>query len=59
MTIPQGPNQRWSMDFLPSALADGRRFRIPVIVDARLWVVREPATGQGASKESRPYQLDW
>ena len=35
MTIPQGPNQRWSMDFLPGALADGRRFRILAIVDAR------------------------
>jgi putative transposase len=25
MVIPQGPNQRWSLDFVSDALADGRR----------------------------------
>jgi len=33
MTIPQGPNQRWSVDFLSDALTDGRRFRIFAVVD--------------------------
>ena len=33
MAIPQGPNQRWSLDFLSDAFADGRRFRILAIVD--------------------------
>lgn len=33
MTIPQGPNQRWSLDFLSDAFSDGRRFRILAIVD--------------------------
>jgi putative transposase len=33
LAIPQGPNQRWSVDFLWDALADGRRFRILAIVD--------------------------
>jgi len=33
MTIPQAPNQRWSLDFVSDALADGRRFRILAIVD--------------------------
>ncbi len=33
MVIPQGPNQRWSMDFVSDALADGRRFRILAVVD--------------------------
>ena len=33
LAIPQGPNQRWSVDFLSDALADGRRFRILAIVD--------------------------
>src|SRR3954453_16045414 len=33
MTIPQGPNQRWSLDFLSDAFADGRRFRILAVVD--------------------------
>jgi len=28
MAIPQGPNQRWSMDFVSDAMVDGRRFRI-------------------------------
>jgi putative transposase len=33
MTIPQGPNQRWSLDFLSDAMTDGRRFRIFAVVD--------------------------
>lgn len=33
MTIPQGPNQRWSLDFVSDALTDSRRFRILAIVD--------------------------
>ena len=33
MVLPQGPNQRWSLDFLSDAMTDGRRFRILAIVD--------------------------
>ncbi len=33
MTIPQGSNQRWSLDFVSDALGDGRRFRVLCIVD--------------------------
>jgi putative transposase len=33
MTLPQGPNQRWSLDFVSDAFVDGRRFRILAIVD--------------------------
>src|SRR3546814_13534786 len=33
MALPQGPNQRWSLDFLSDALTDGRRFRILAVVD--------------------------
>lgn len=33
MAIPQGPNQRWSLDFVSDALNDGRRFRVLNIVD--------------------------
>ena len=33
MTFPQGPNQRWSLDFLSDVFADGRRFRILAVVD--------------------------
>jgi len=28
MAIPQGPNQRWSLDFVSDSLSCGRRFRI-------------------------------
>lgn len=33
MTVPQGANQRWSLDFASDVLADGRRFRVLVVVD--------------------------
>jgi len=33
MALPQGPNQRWSLDFVSDVLVDGRRFRVLVIVD--------------------------
>ena len=33
MAIPQGPNQRWSVDFVADVLSDGRRFRIFAVVD--------------------------
>jgi putative transposase len=33
MTLPQGANQRWSMDFVSDTLTDGRRFRILAAVD--------------------------
>jgi putative transposase len=33
MMLPDGPNVRWSLDFVHDQLADGRRFRILAIVD--------------------------
>ena len=33
MTIPQGANQRWSLDFVSDALACSRKFRILSVVD--------------------------
>jgi putative transposase len=33
MTLPQGPNQRWSLDVVSDMLADGRRFPVLVVVD--------------------------
>ena len=33
MTMPQGPNQRWSLDFVSDALVDSRRFRILCVID--------------------------
>jgi len=33
MIVPDGPNQRWSMDFVSDTLTDGRRVRILGVVD--------------------------
>jgi len=33
LALPQGPNQRWSLDFVSDSLTDGRRFRILAVVD--------------------------
>src|SRR3546814_8186774 len=33
MALPQGPNQRWSLDFVADALSWGRRFRVLAVVD--------------------------
>jgi putative transposase len=33
MAIPQGPNQRWSLDFVSDALSCGRRFRVLCVID--------------------------
>ena len=33
MAVPDGPNQRWSLDFVSDSLSDGRRFRMLCVVD--------------------------
>lgn len=33
MAIPQGPNLRWSLDFVSDCLSDGRRFRVLCVID--------------------------
>lgn len=33
MIVPDGPNQRWSLDFVSDAFTDGRRFRLLAVVD--------------------------
>jgi putative transposase len=33
LPLPQGPNQRWSLDFVADQLVSGRRFRILAVVD--------------------------
>ncbi len=33
LALPDGPNQRWSLDFVADALSWGRRFRVLCIVD--------------------------
>lgn len=62
MTVPQGPNQRWSLDFVADQLIDGRRFRVLVIVDdftrvlALVVTPRSPASASsGSSRRSSPF----
>ena len=33
MALPQGPNQRWSLDFVADALSWGRRIRVLAVLD--------------------------
>ncbi len=33
MTVPMGPNERWSLDFVSDQLTCGRRFRVLTVVD--------------------------
>jgi len=33
MAVPEGPNERWSVDFVSDQLANGRRFRVFNVVD--------------------------
>jgi putative transposase len=33
LVLPQGPNQRWSLDFVSDTLTDSRRFRMLTVVD--------------------------
>ena len=33
MVMPDGPNVRWSLDFVSDAFTDGRRFRVLAVVD--------------------------
>jgi putative transposase len=66
MAIPQGPNQRWSLDFVSDALSDGRRFRIlcviddfsreclATVVDTSLSGIRVPANWTGSRDAGLP-----
>src|SRR5436189_226751 len=33
LSLPDGPNQMWSLDFMSDALTDGRKFRVLNIID--------------------------
>ena len=33
IVLPDGPNQRWSLDFVNDAFTDGRKFRILTVID--------------------------
>src|SRR5213076_1505227 len=45
--VPTGPTERWSMDFVHDALADGRPFRILTVVDQ--WSRQSPILEVGTS----------
>ncbi|WP_422920748.1 IS3 family transposase [Rhizosaccharibacter radicis] len=56
MTLPQGPNQRWSLDFVSDTLINGRRIRILAIVDdftreCLALVVDTPLSGARVARE--------
>ena len=43
--VPQGPRERWSMDFVHDTLADGRTFRVLTVVDQ--WSRQSPVLEVG------------
>jgi putative transposase len=45
--VPLGPTERWSMDFVHDALADGRPFRVLTVVDQ--WSRQSPILEVAAS----------
>lgn len=56
MAIPQGPNQRWSLDFVSDSLSCGRRFRILNVIDnfsreCLAAVVDTPLSGDRVARE--------
>lgn len=55
MTLPQGPNQRWSLDSVSDVLADGRRFRLLVVVDdfTREWLALVADTSLSGRRVAR------
>ena len=44
LTIPQGPNQVWSIDFVSDSLETGRRLKCLTVVDDFTWTTGSPAS---------------
>jgi putative transposase len=42
MLVPQRPNERWSLDFVPDAFTDGRRFRVCSVLPRALTTTSGP-----------------
>jgi putative transposase len=56
MAIPQGANQRWSLDFVSDALRDGRRFRVLCVIDdfsreCLATIADNPLSGERVTRE--------
>ena len=54
--IPQGPNQRWSLDFVSDSLSYGRRYRILNVIDdfsreCLAAVINTSLSGEGVARE--------
>jgi putative transposase len=49
--VPAGPSERWSMDFVHDALADGRPFRVLTVVDQ--WSRQSPILEVASSMSGR------
>ncbi|CAO3352022.1 Transposase [Azospirillum melinis] len=47
LALPQGPNQRWSLDFVADSFSDGRRFR-------RLLVISPGPNGKSLPHGGKP-----
>jgi putative transposase len=62
MALPQGPNQRWSLDFVSDTLTDSRRFRILAVVDdftrECIALVADTCRGSGSVVSSMPRSPD-
>lgn len=59
LTLPEGPNERWSMDFMHESLANGRKIRIFNLIDdfTRECLVSEVDTSLSGERICRV--LDW
>ena len=55
LAVPQGPNQRWSLDFVSDQFGCGRRFRILTVVDdfTKECVALVPDTSLGGARVGR------
>ena len=55
MVLPDGPNQRWSLDFVSDSLICGRRFRIRCVVDdiTREWLALVADTSLSGGRVAR------
>jgi putative transposase len=55
LVLPEGRNQRWSLDFVSDAFADVRRFRILAVADdyTREYVTLVPDTSLSGQRVAR------
>jgi putative transposase len=61
LALPNGPNERWSLDFVSDCFNDGRRFRILAIVDdfTRESLALIPDTSLSILKWTQMRDVDW